>query len=232
MEWLHDTWAVYDLETTGVDLATSRVVQVGLVVMQNGIIQSSRKRLCNPGVPIPPEATAIHGITDEMVADAKPDVEVLTVLVASIKKHAKAVVSYNGLHFDDQITQQITGLDLDQEWANLARVDGFVLVKSDKVGRFWKGEGRHRLTTVCEKMGIREEGMAHDAETDCRLAGRLVWGLLTGEWRGDYLRRLLTNDHAETTKRMKALAKQQREDFEAYVARKEAAARAMQQADS
>lgn len=205
------------------------MVQVGLVVMRNGEILSARKRLCNPGVPIPAEATAIHGITDEMVAHAPSDMEVLSNLVASIKGNAQAVVTYNGLHFDDQVTQQITGLTLDDEWAELARVDGFVLIKSDKVGRFWRGEGRHRLTNVCERMGIREEGRAHDAETDCRLAGRLVWDLLTGEWRGEYLRNLLKDECQETTRRMKALAKQQRDDFEAYVAQKEAIAKSIEQ---
>ena len=60
----------FDLETTGLDVVSSRVVQIALLqVLEDG---SSREweTLVNPGVPIPPATTAIHGITDEDVKDA------------------------------------------------------------------------------------------------------------------------------------------------------------------
>ena len=63
---------VLDLETTGLDVRTARVVQIGAVRIADGKIveQEPIDWLVNPGIPIPPETTAIHGIADLMVKDA------------------------------------------------------------------------------------------------------------------------------------------------------------------
>ena len=60
----------FDLETTGVDTAKDRIVEISMVkVMPNGD-EVVRTRLINPQMPIPADATAIHGITNDDVKDA------------------------------------------------------------------------------------------------------------------------------------------------------------------
>jgi DNA polymerase-3 subunit epsilon len=60
----------FDLETTGVDTGKDRIVEVACVkIMPNQERLSYVKRI-NPGMPIPPSSTAIHGITDDMVKEA------------------------------------------------------------------------------------------------------------------------------------------------------------------
>ena len=62
--------AFIDLETTGVNLSTDRIVEVAIIkILQDGTRQIKRK-LINPGMPIPQQSIDIHGITDEMVKDA------------------------------------------------------------------------------------------------------------------------------------------------------------------
>jgi DNA polymerase-3 subunit epsilon len=63
---------VIDTETTGLDVATDRVVQVGGVRLHGRRIYAgaSLDRLVNPGRPIPAASTAVHGISDEMVRNA------------------------------------------------------------------------------------------------------------------------------------------------------------------
>ena len=61
--------AVLDLETTGIDPKIDRIIEVSVLKLLPGGGQDHRTRRVNPGVPIPPEATAIHGITDDDVAD-------------------------------------------------------------------------------------------------------------------------------------------------------------------
>lgn len=61
-----------DLETTGVDYNKDRVVELALEIMAPGREPKEYRTLINPERPIPPEATAVHGITDAMVADAPP----------------------------------------------------------------------------------------------------------------------------------------------------------------
>lgn len=61
--------AVIDLETTGTNVATDRIIEIAIVkVMPDKSIQNKTKRI-NPGMPIPPATTAIHGISDEDVKD-------------------------------------------------------------------------------------------------------------------------------------------------------------------
>ena len=62
--------AFIDLETTGVNISTDRIVEIAIVkILTDGTRQVKRK-LINPQIPIPPSSSAIHGITDEMVKDA------------------------------------------------------------------------------------------------------------------------------------------------------------------
>ena len=61
--------AVLDLETTGVDPKLDRIVEVSVLKLLPGGDHDHRTRRVNPGVLIPPEATAVHGITDDDVAD-------------------------------------------------------------------------------------------------------------------------------------------------------------------
>ena len=62
--------AVIDLETTGIDLATDKIVEIAIVkLMPDGTTQKKRK-IINPQKPIPQASSNVHGITDEMVKDA------------------------------------------------------------------------------------------------------------------------------------------------------------------
>lgn len=65
-----------DCESTGTNPATARIVQIAVCEVVDAhddvLVTDDRTRLVNPGIPIPPEATEVHGITDEHVADAAP----------------------------------------------------------------------------------------------------------------------------------------------------------------
>lgn len=62
--------AVIDLETTGVNLGTDRIVEIAIVkILTDGKRQVKRK-LINPEMPISPVSRELHGITDEMVQHA------------------------------------------------------------------------------------------------------------------------------------------------------------------
>lgn len=62
----------FDLETTGLHLKNDRIIELALIKItpQGDVLE--RVRRFNPGIPIPPEATAVHGITDADVADEAP----------------------------------------------------------------------------------------------------------------------------------------------------------------
>ena len=62
----------FDLETTGLNFKNDRIVELALIKItpQGDVLE--RVRRFNPGIPIPAEATAVHGITDADVADEAP----------------------------------------------------------------------------------------------------------------------------------------------------------------
>ena len=59
----------FDLETTGVDTAKDRIVEISMVKVMPDGEEIVKTRKINPGIHIPEEATAIHGITDEDVKE-------------------------------------------------------------------------------------------------------------------------------------------------------------------
>ncbi len=59
----------FDLETTGVNVASDRIVEISWLKIQTDGSESIKTHLVNPTIPIDPRAIAIHGITDEDVKD-------------------------------------------------------------------------------------------------------------------------------------------------------------------
>ncbi|MBQ8366693.1 MAG: ribonuclease H-like domain-containing protein [Alistipes sp.] len=59
----------FDLETTGVDAAKDRIVEISMVKIAVDGSKTVKTRRINPEMPIPAEATAVHGITDDDVKD-------------------------------------------------------------------------------------------------------------------------------------------------------------------
>ncbi len=66
----------FDLETTGVNFQEDRIVEISYIKVNPNGTEESRTIRVNPGRPIPAEATAIHHITDEDVANERPFKEI------------------------------------------------------------------------------------------------------------------------------------------------------------
>ncbi|MDR1562346.1 MAG: 3'-5' exonuclease [Dysgonamonadaceae bacterium] len=88
----------FDLETTGINIVTDRIVEISyLKVYPNGE-EESRTRLINPGIPIPQQATEIHGISDEDVKDAPLFKSIAKSLASNIG--SSDLAGYNSNRFD------------------------------------------------------------------------------------------------------------------------------------
>lgn len=61
--------AFFDLETTGLSIATDRIVEISIVRESTNGVRDIKTMLINPTIPIPPLVTAIHGIGDDDVKD-------------------------------------------------------------------------------------------------------------------------------------------------------------------
>lgn len=88
----------FDLETTGIDVAADRIVEISyLKVYPNGEEESKTIRV-NPTIPIPAKVTAIHGITDDDVKDAPRFSEIAKSLIQVFE--GSDFAGYNSNKFD------------------------------------------------------------------------------------------------------------------------------------
>lgn len=88
----------FDIESTGLNVATDRIVEICAVkVMPNGDQEIKTRRL-NPTIPISPEAQAVHGISDEDVKDCPKFKEIAKSLAQWMT--GCDIAGYNSLKFD------------------------------------------------------------------------------------------------------------------------------------
>lgn len=84
-------WIV-DSETTGLDPEKDRAVEVGAILIEDGEYVKHYSSLINPGIPIPPEASAVHHIVDSMVQGA-PGIE--AALQPILEEEVDYIVAHN-----------------------------------------------------------------------------------------------------------------------------------------
>jgi DNA polymerase-3 subunit epsilon len=94
----------FDLETTGVDVSTSRIVEIACIKIDLDGDKSEKYSLINPTIPIPKEASDIHGITDDTIADAPKFIELSKSLYSFF--YGCDLAGYNSDSFDIPILLQ------------------------------------------------------------------------------------------------------------------------------
>ncbi|MDH6342516.1 DNA polymerase-3 subunit epsilon [Parabacteroides sp. PFB2-12] len=95
---LRNPLVFFDLETTGINIVKDRIVEISYVkVFPNGKEEGKTYRI-NPGMPIPPESTVFHGITDEDVKDCPTFKEIARKLASEIE--GCDLAGFNSNRFD------------------------------------------------------------------------------------------------------------------------------------
>lgn len=148
--------AFLDLETTGLNIASDRIVEISIIkIMPNGD-KEIKTKLINPTIPIPPEVSLVHGITDKDVKDKASFKEVAQELIDFIADADLA--GYNSNKFDIPL--------LAEEFLR-ASVDFDVKTKKliDVQNIFHKMEKR-TLAAAYEFYCNKELKDAHSAEAD------------------------------------------------------------------
>ena len=177
-EWSKHPIAVFDLETTGLDFKTSRIVTACAVLLNaDGSVEGKNVEwLANPGIPIPIEASNVHGITDEIAQAKGADLgQVVSQIIETLKHYFDAgipVVAYNA-PYDFTILRQHAE-DFGIEWPENPGpiIDPLVLDK--KLEKYRKG--KRRLEVVAEYYGVALDD-AHNATADAIAAGHVAQAL-------------------------------------------------------
>jgi DNA polymerase-3 subunit epsilon len=172
------TWdgplGVFDLETTGVDTDTSRIVSACVAVIDaEGRVTARWDWLVDPGVEVPDAAAAVHGITTERVRSEGRDA---AVAIAEIAQTIRVLLSqgipltvYNAPYDLTLLDRECRRHDVAAIAAPSPIIDPLVIDKA--VDRYRKG--KRTLEAAAELYGV-ELSDAHDAAADAVAAGRVA----------------------------------------------------------
>ncbi|MFW5898887.1 MAG: 3'-5' exonuclease, partial [Jiangellaceae bacterium] len=177
-EWTTGPMLGFDLECTSPDPLQARIVTASLVSVETGERPTVTAHLTDPGVDIPAEATAIHGVTTGHAREhGRPAAEVADLVAADLAlamSHGIPMVAMNAAYDATVLECELARHGL----PSLAdRLGGVVrpvldpLVIDREVDRYRKG--KRTLTALCEHYGVTLAG-AHDSSADALAAVRLV----------------------------------------------------------
>ncbi len=146
----------FDLETTGIDVAKDRIVEIAILkVFPNGN-KESKTWLVNPTIPIPPQVTAIHGISNEKIANEPTFKQLASQIYTMIKDSDLA--GYNSDRFDiPLLAEELLRAGVDFDMKNRVSVDVQTI--------FHKKEERTLSAALKFYCGQNLEN-AHSAESD------------------------------------------------------------------
>ncbi|WP_338118232.1 exonuclease domain-containing protein [Streptomyces coryli] len=178
--WLNGTLVGFDLETTGTDPREARIVTAAVIATREGDPVARREWLADPGVPIPDEAAAIHGIsTARAVAEGRPAAAVADDIAEVLVGHWRAgaaVVAYNAAFDLSLLTAELArhGLPSLAERLGAGSEPGPVidpLTIDRAVDRYRKG--KRTLEAACVEYGVPLSA-AHNATADALAAVRVA----------------------------------------------------------
>lgn len=148
----------FDLETTGVNPATDRIVEICYLKVHPNGKEETKTILVNPDMPIPESATAVHGITNEKVANCPKFKEIAKVLARDIE--GCDLAGYNSNRFDiPLLAEEFLRADVDIDFTKRKFVDVQTI--------FHKMEQR-TLSAALKFYCDQEIENAHSAEADTR----------------------------------------------------------------
>ena len=177
--------AVVDLETTGLDPESDRIIEICVFITNPGTLtHDGHTTLINPGRPLTPFITKLTGITDEMLEAADHE-ECLNKYFDVIGE--RTVFAYNA-DFDMSFLKAAAGR-IGKKFDNPRRCI-MELVKERHPNLM-----SYKLTEVCDAFNIKPDGVAHRAEYDCRSAFLLVCAVSGGAQPKESAVRRHSNDY-------------------------------------
>ncbi len=148
----------FDLETTGTDVVNDRIVEISYLKIFPDTREESRTWLINPGRPIPPEVTLLHGISDDDVKNAPTFNHIARTLANDFE--GSDFAGFNSNKFDiPLLAEEFLRSNVDFDMKRRKFIDVMVI--------FMKMEQRNLAAAYrfyCQK----ELENAHSAEADTR----------------------------------------------------------------
>lgn len=178
-----------DVETTGLDPYVDRIVEIACVIVAPGSAPKTFRQLVNPKIPIPAEATAVHGITDAAVRTAQSFADVGVSLAEFMDAAGPMLCAAFNAKFDRAFiaAEYLRHHQVVPAWcAESTRwLDPYVFAR-----RYLKYEKGSKKLGDCARLLKVEAGEAHSALGDCMTAQRITYrlrqlGVIPDAWEGE-----------------------------------------------
>lgn len=178
MGWHRQLLIGFDLETTGTDPREARIVTGAVIEVKDGEPVGHREWLADPGMEIPEEAVAVHGITNaRAVAEGRPADQVADAIAGVLVSYWRTgvpVVAYNAAFDLTLLSAELRRHALPSLRDRLGTdpapvIDPYTIDRS--VDRYRRG--KRNLEAVCGEYGVALDS-AHDASADALAAARLA----------------------------------------------------------
>jgi DNA polymerase-3 subunit epsilon len=208
-DWSTLPIAVIDTETTGREAQNDRIVEIGIVIGVNGEVIRRLNWLVNPQRPIPDEARAVHGISDDDVKDAPTFAQIAGEIALALQGTVPA--AYNAPFDRGFVAAELarSGLALDSfpsafrpevEWVD-------PLVWARELQKYEKGK---KLGDVAARLGVALEN-AHRASDDAEAALRVLYAFARDP--------RVPRGYSALVQEQRRLGRAQEEDFRAWRSR-------------
>lgn len=152
-----DTFVVFDLETTGLDIKNDKIIEIGAVKVQNGEITDRFSTFINPCEPISEEIKNLTGIYDDMVENAPIESEILPKFLDFI---GDSVLVAHNASFDTGFIKRY----VEKQGGHL---DNTVVDTVEMARGIFANLVNYKLDTVCEELNVSLENhhrAVNDAE--------------------------------------------------------------------
>ncbi|MCQ2453267.1 MAG: PHP domain-containing protein, partial [Clostridia bacterium] len=146
---------VLDFETTGLDTRSCRIIEIGAVRLEGGVVTDTMSVLINPGQLLQPKITEITGITDAMLKDEPGIAEEMPKLLEFI---GDAPLAAHNADFDTAVLRnELRRLGIEKEYTV---IDTLTFAR-----KLYPDLKSHKLAAVCKRLGVSLKN-AHRAVHD------------------------------------------------------------------
>ncbi|MGW0576201.1 exonuclease domain-containing protein [Streptomyces sp. NPDC002920] len=179
MAWYRELLIGFDLETTGTDPREARIVTGAVIEVRDGQVLGRKEWLADPGVEIPADAVAVHGISNERAtAEGHPADRVADAIADALSGYWSTgvpVVAYNAAFDLTLLSAELRRHGLPSLRDRMGGQEPAPVVDPYTIDR-WADRyrrGKRNLEAVCAEYGVTLDA-AHDATADALAAARLA----------------------------------------------------------